>query len=149
WFDENPYERREIAVEAHDNAGHVARDAIVLQPFEIIEETGVSRVLLEASVHDKSGRFVSGLAPSSFSVLEDGVPQEIDLVNQETLPATFALLIDSSQSMSRRIDFVRDAARRFIDFLRPKDQILVAPFTNHVETVTGPTGDRKTILDAV
>jgi Ca-activated chloride channel homolog len=149
WFDENPYERREIAVEVHDSAGHVARDSVVLEPFEIVEETGVSRVLLEASVHDKSGRFVSGLAPASFSVLEDGVPQEIDLVNQETLPATFALLIDSSQSMSRRIDFVRDAARRFIDFLRPKDQILVAPFTKHVEAVTGPTGDRKTILDAV
>ena len=88
-----------------------------------------SRVLLEMSVHDKLGRFVSGLAPSSFAVTEDGVPQEIDLVDQETLPATFALLIDSSQSMSRRIDFVRDAARRFIRYLRPKDQVLVAPFT--------------------
>jgi VWFA-related protein len=149
WFDENPYERREIAVEVLDSAGHAARDSVVLQPFEIVEETGVSRVLLEASVHDKAGRFVSGLAPSSFSVLEDGVPQEIDLVNQETLPATFALLIDSSQSMSRRIDFVRDAARRFVDFLRPKDRILVAPFSKHVGAVTGPTGDRKTILDAV
>jgi Ca-activated chloride channel family protein len=149
WFDENPYERREIGVEVQDSAGRVARDAVVLQPFEIVEETGVSRVLLEASVHDKLGRFVSGLAPSSFSVLEDGVPQEIDLVNQETLPATFALLIDSSQSMSRRIDFVRDAARRFVDFLRPKDRVLVAPFSRHVEAVTGPTGDRKTILDAV
>jgi VWFA-related protein len=77
------------------------------------------------------------------------VAQEIDLVNQETLPATFALLIDSSQSMSRRIDFVRDAATRFVQYLRPKDQVLVAPFTSRLGALTGPTGDRKTIIEAV
>jgi Ca-activated chloride channel family protein len=149
WLDENPYERREIAVEVEDELGHVARDAVELKPFEIVEVTGASRVLLEASVHDKVGRFVSGLARSSFTVTEDGVPQEIDLVNQETLPATFALLIDSSQSMSRRIDFVRDAARRFIHYLRPNDHVLVAPFTRELGALTGPTDDHKTILEAV
>ncbi len=149
WLDENPYERREIAVEAEDQLGHTIRDAIELEPFELVEVTGTSRVLLEMSVHDNVGRFVSGLAPSSFAVTEDGVPQEIDLVNQETLPATFALLIDSSQSMSRRIDFVRDASKRFIQYLRPKDQVLVAPFTRELGALTGPTADHKTILEAV
>ena len=149
WLDENPYERREIAVEVEDELGQIARDVVELKPFEIVEVTGASRVLLEASVYDKVGRFVSGLAPSSFTVTEDGVPQEIDLVSQETLPATFALLIDSSQSMSRRIDFVRDASRRFIQYLRPKDQVLVAPFTRTLGAVTGPTADQKTILEAV
>lgn len=149
WLDENPYERREIAVEVEDELGQVARDVVELKPFEIVEVTGASRVLLEASVYDKVGRFVSGLAPSSFTVTEDGVPQEIDLVSQETLPATFALLIDSSHSMSRRIDFVRDASRRFIQYLRPKDQVLVAPFTRTLGAVTGPTADQKTILEAV
>jgi Ca-activated chloride channel homolog len=149
WLDENPYERREIAVEVENELGQIARDSVELRPFEIAEETGASRVLLEASVYDKTGRFVSGLARSSFTVTEDGVPQEIDLVNQETLPATFALLIDSSQSMSRRIDFVRDAAARFIQYLRPKDQVLVAPFTRGLGALTGPTADHKTIIEAV
>jgi VWFA-related protein len=149
WMDDNPYERREIAVEVEDGAGQIVRDVVELKPFEFVEVTGASRVLLEASVYDKSGRFVSGLAPSSFSVTEDGVPQEIDLVSQESLPATFALLIDSSHSMSRRIDFVRDASRRFIQYLKPKDQVLVAPFTRSLGALTGPTGDHATILEAV
>jgi len=149
WLDENPYERREIAVEVEDDLGRVARDSVELKPFEIVEVTGASRVLLEASVYDKVGRFISGLARSSFTVTEDGVPQEIDLVSQETLPATFALLIDSSHSMSRRIDFVRDASKRFIQYLRPKDQVLVAPFTRELGALTGPTADHKTILEAV
>jgi VWFA-related protein len=149
WLDENPYERREISVEVEDDLGQIVRDSVQLKPFEIVEVTGASRVLLEASVYDKVGRFVNGLARSSFTVTEDGVPQEIDLVNQETLPATFALLIDSSQSMSRRIDFVRDAARRFIQYMRPKDQVLVAPFTRRLGALTGPTDDHKTIIEAV
>ena len=149
WFDENPYERREISIEVEDSLGHSARDSVVLKPFEIVEEAGVSRVLLEAGVYDKQGRFVGGLSKSSFAVTEDGVPQEIDLVNQEALPATFALLIDSSQSMSRRIDFVRDAARRFIKYLRPKDKVLVAPFSRGIGAITGPTDDQKTVLEAV
>jgi Ca-activated chloride channel family protein len=149
WMDENPYERREIAVEVADTLGHTARDSVVLEPFEIVEVTGVSRVLLEAGVYDKNGRFVGGLPRTSFSVFEDGVAQEIDLVDQEMLPATFALLIDSSQSMSRRIDFVRDAASRFVKYLRPKDRVLVAPFSRSVGAVTGPTDDKKTILEAV
>ena len=149
WLDENPYERREIAVEVEAEPGEIARDSIELKPFELVEVTGASRVLLEASVHDKTGKFVGGLVRDHFRVTEDGVPQEIDLVDQETLPATFALLIDSSQSMSRRIDFVRDASTRFIQYLRPKDQVLVAPFTRGLGALTGPTADHKTIIEAV
>jgi Ca-activated chloride channel homolog len=149
WFDENPYERREITIEVADSVGNVARDSVVLEPFEIVEVTGVSRVLLEAGVYDKQGHFVGGLSRSNFEVTEDGVAEEIDLVDQETLPATFALLIDSSQSMSRRIDFVRDSAARFIKYLRPKDRVLVAPFSRSLGAVTGPTSDRQTILEAV
>jgi len=149
WFDENPYERRELVVEVEDSVGRSARDVLVLEPFELTEITSVSRILLEASVYDKQGRFVDGLDRASFVVKEDDVVQEVDVVNQESVPTTFALLIDSSQSMSRRIDFVRDAASRLVKFLRPKDRVMVAPFSKGLAAVTGPTDDRKTILEAV
>jgi VWFA-related protein len=149
WLDENPFERRELAVEIEDSLGHTARDSVPLEAFEILEVADVRSVLLEASVYDSHGRFVRGLGASSFTVQEDGVPQAVDLVSQESLPSTFALLIDSSQSMHRRIDFVRDAAKRFVDFLRPSDRVLVAPFSRGLASVTGPTDDRKTILESV
>lgn len=149
WADENPFERRELRVAVEDSMGRTASDVVVLEPFEIVEIADVRSVLLEASVRDKYGRFVAGLTASSFIVEEDGVPQAIDVVNHERLPATFALLIDSSQSMHRRIDFVRDAARRLIDFLRPADRMVVAPFSLVVGALTGPTSDRKTVLEAI
>ena len=149
WTDENPFERRELAVEVEDSDGRKARDRVVLEAFEITEISEVASVLLEAGVYDRTGRFVSGLSSANFAVKEDGVAQAIDLVSHERVPATFALLIDSSQSMSRRFDFVKDAAARLTAFLRPKDSVVVAPFAKRLAALTGPTGDRRTIIEAI
>ena len=104
WTDGIPFERREIAVAVSDALGREVRDSVVLEPFEIIEETDVTSVMVEASVQDKNGRFVKALPQSAFNVLEDGVPQVLDLARHEAVGATLALLIDSSSSMSRRLD---------------------------------------------
>ena len=66
---------------------------------------------------DKKGRFVGGLQPGDFTLRENGAVQKLDLVTPEAVPATFALLVDSSQSMAPRMDFVRLAARRIAPHL--------------------------------
>jgi VWFA-related protein len=149
WVDENPYEPRQILVQVQDQFGNVARDTVDLKPFEIVEVTGVTSVLLEASVQDKKGHFVSGLTADQFILAEDGEPQALQIVRQESVAATFAMLIDSSQSMSRRMDFVRDAATRLAGYMRPGDRMLVAPFSRRLLPVTGPTDDRKTVAEAI
>jgi VWFA-related protein len=149
WTDANPFEPTRIRVEAADVLGNVVSDAIELAPFEILETTGVSSVLLEATVVDKAGRFVGGLDAVSFRVVENGEPQTIDLVRVESLPVTYVLLIDASQSMHARMQFVRGAAGRLADFLRPDDRVIVAPFAQAIGAITGPTGDRDTIAEAV
>ena len=111
--------------------------------------TGVSRVLLEATVMDKADRFVGDLDAASFRVLENDEPQTIDLATVESLPVTYTLLVDASQSMHARMEFVRAAAGRLADFLRPDDRIIVAPFAKSLGAITGPTGDRETIAGAV
>ncbi len=149
WTDANPFEPTRIRVEASDVFGNVASDVIELAPFEIVEATGVSSVLLEATVVDKADRFVGGLDAASFRVAENDEPQTIDLVRVESLPVTYALLVDASQSMHARMEFVRVAARRLADFLRPNDRVIVAPFAQSLGAITGPTGDRETIAGAV
>ena len=149
WVDENPFERREITVDVTDSLGREARDRVVLEPFDVIEEAQVTSVLLEASVQDKQGRPVKGIPLTQFTVLEDGVPQQVDLAQQETVGVTFALLIDSSRSMSRRLDFVQRTAATLADYMSPLDRMIVAPFSNGVGAVTGPTDDRKTLHEAI
>jgi VWFA-related protein len=149
WVDENPFEPREIVVAVADSLGNTARDKILLKPLELLENTDVRRVLIDASVQDKQGRFIKTLSSSDFRVFEDGTPQTIDVAGKEEMPATFALLIDSSQSMSRRIDFVRGAATRLAEYLRPADRMLVVPFSKTLGVITGPTNDRKTVLESI
>src|SRR6185295_4807778 len=73
----------------------------------------------------------------------------VDLADQGATPVTFALLIDSSQSMGYNVDFVRSAARRLSTYLRKEDKVIVAPFTTGLLPVTGPTNDTQTMLDAI
>ena len=149
WVDENPFERREIAVEAVDGLGRAVTDRVVLDPFEVTEVAEVASVLLEASVQDKRGRFVKDIDGSAFSVFEDGVKQSLDLVSQEAVGATFALLVDSSASMSRRMDFVQRTAATLAGYMTARDRMLIAPFAKDIRAVTGPTSDRATIVEAI
>lgn len=149
WVDENPFERREIAVEAVDMLGNAARDKVVLEPFEVVETAEVASVLLDTSVQDKKGRFVKGVDVSAFTVIEDGQPQTIDLVRQEAVGATFAMLVDSSESMSRRLDFVQRTATTLSRYMGPRDRMVIAPFSREVGSITGPTNDRATIAESV
>jgi Ca-activated chloride channel family protein len=149
WTDENPFEPREIRAEAVDTNGHTAKDSVLLKPLELVEHAQVSSVYVETAVQDKAGRFVTGMGPSAFQLFEDDVPQTLDVVRPEQLAATFTLLIDSSQSMARRIDFVRDAAARLAGYMRKQDRIIVAPFAKKLQTITGPTDDRTTVSDAI
>ncbi|MEO7409479.1 MAG: VWA domain-containing protein [Vicinamibacterales bacterium] len=149
WIDENPFEPREIAVAVADSLGNTARDTVALKPLEVAEETDVTRVLVDAAVQDKTGRYLGNLDAKNFKVREDGVPQLIDVARKEDMPATFALLIDSSQSMSRRMDLVRETASRLSTFMRPKDRIVVVPFSTSLGTITGPTDDMATVADSI
>ena len=149
WVDENPFERREISVAVSDSLGHEVRDNVVLEPFDIVEESDVTSVLVDAAVQDKTGRFLKNLPASAFTVVEDGVPQVLDLARQEAVGATYALLVDSSGSMSRRLDFVQRTAGLLYNYLTPLDRTIVAPFSKSVLSVTGPTDDRQTVTDAI
>jgi hypothetical protein len=136
WVDDNPFERREITVEVEDSAGHAARDTVVLEPFEVSDTTEVFSVVLDAAVRDKTGRFIAGLAPEHFQVTEEDVSQKPQLVSQESVPALFVLLVDSSNSMAHNFDFVRQAAGRLLKYLKPHDTVIVAPFTKTLGAIT-------------
>jgi Ca-activated chloride channel family protein len=149
WVDENPFAAIEIKVEVSDDRGNSARDRVMLKPLEIDEESHVASVLLEAAVQDRTGRFVGGLQPGDFHLTENDVPQQLDLVRQEDVPTIFTLLMDTSQSMAPRVEFVRDAAARLASRMRPQDRMMVVPFSKHLGPVTGPTNDQRTVADAV
>jgi VWFA-related protein len=149
WTDDNPFELRRIRVELEDAAGRVVSDAVDLQPFELVEATEVLSVSVDAAVRDAQGRYPGHLVKEDFTLFEDESPQTVDGSISESVPTTFALLVDSSQSMARNIEFVRRSVAEFPHLLGRTDDALVAPFKGTVTSVTGPTRDPDTLAGAV
>jgi VWFA-related protein len=149
WSDDNPFEPREIGVRAELASGDVLTDVLSLNALVVTEAVEVTSIAIEASVVDAKGRFISNLEASDFMLLENAERQELDQVTQSRQPALFALLVDSSQSMALRYSAVRAAASQLLEPLHPDDQVIVAPFSREITTVTGPTNDAATVLEAI
>jgi len=111
---------------------------------------GVDVVNLNVAVLSSSGdRFVTNLQPQDFIVLEDGVPQEPMIFQQESLPISVVLLLDVSSSMKPRLGTMRRAAAGLIDNLRPEDLAEVVAFNKRPTVLQAFTSDHQKLKEAV
>jgi Ca-activated chloride channel family protein len=149
WTDKNPFVPATIRVEAVGMDGVVGTDAVTLPGLDIKDEAEVASVLLDISVLDEEGQYVRGLTSEHFQVFEDDQTQTIDLVDAATVPTTHTLLVDTSNSMSYRFEFVRRAARRLASSMKPGDQMVVLPFASSLGPMTGPTADLNAVASAI
>ncbi len=103
----------------------------------------VRAVALDVLVTDGKGRFVPGLKPDDFRVLELGVPQELSFFTASRTPVTVVVLLDSSASVRSNLQSVQKAANRFIKKLARGDRARIGFF--HERVVFGPrfTDDMK------
>ncbi len=90
-------------------------------------------VVVNVTVLDQNGKFVSGLKASDFRILEDGQPQKAMAFTAEETPFAAAILLDTSGSMESRLTLGRSAAIRFLDGLRDEDVAAVYNFDTKVE----------------
>ena len=93
----------------------------------------VRLVLLDVSVKDSKGGFVSGLSKDDFSVFENGVRQQISVFAHDDVPVTIGILVDSSRSMIPKYHQVITAATTFIEQSNPQDEIFVLHFNDDVK----------------
>jgi Ca-activated chloride channel family protein len=100
------------------------------QAFRI--SVDVDLVVLQATVRDHSGRFVSDLLEQNFEVYEDGRRQSIRLFRHEDVPVTVGLVIDHSASMGPKLREVVEAARTFARSSNPEDELFVVNFNEKV-----------------
>ncbi|HMO80237.1 MAG TPA: VWA domain-containing protein [Pyrinomonadaceae bacterium] len=92
-------------------------------------------VILNAAITDANGRLVSGLKKNEFTILEDGIEQTVDFFSAEETPFAAVILIDTSGSMGRSVSLARAAATRFLDGLRPDDNVAIYSFDTKVTLV--------------
>jgi Ca-activated chloride channel family protein len=99
-------------------------------PYRI--SVDVHLVALQATVHDRQGRFVSDLSERDFEVYEDGIRQSIRLFRHEDVPVTVGLVVDHSGSMRAKLKEVTAATRTFVKSSNPEDQMFVVNFNESV-----------------
>ncbi len=90
-------------------------------------------VVVNATVLDKNGKFISGLKRTDFQIFEDGTEQKVASFTAEETPFAAAILLDTSGSMDTRLTLGRSAAIRFLDGLRDEDVAAVYNFDVKVE----------------
>lgn len=110
---------------------------------------GSELVLLDVSVADPQGRPFPGLARERFSVAEDGAPQEISFFDAGTAPASIALLLDTSGSMTSRVSRTAEAAARMLDGARAGDEFAVVAFRDEAHVVQPFTADADAVRAAL
>ncbi len=101
------------------------------QDFKI--STQVNLVLLDVSVRDPKGGFVTGLEKESFHVTENGRPQTITSFANKDIPVTVGLVVDNSGSMKPKHQAVVLSAIHLIQASNPKDEVFVVNFNDRVQ----------------
>jgi Ca-activated chloride channel family protein len=107
-------------------ASNTGAKAVEQKEFTI--QTTTRLVLLDVSVKDNAGGFVSGLKKDDFKVSENGKPQEVSQFANSDIPVTVGVVVDESGSMRPKRAQVVTAALVFFHDSNPMDEIFVVNF---------------------
>jgi Ca-activated chloride channel family protein len=109
----------------------------------------VEAVRVDVLVTDRD-KAVVGLKPADFEVLDNGVPQQVDLVSFEQIPLNVVLALDMSESVSGdRLEHLRDASAGLLGALTKDDQAGLVTFTERVVLGSRLTKDLDNIRKAM
>jgi VWFA-related protein len=111
-------------------------------PGEIATRVTPQLMRINASVTDHNGRAIAGMQSTDFAVFEDGAERKIVNVTPATEPFNLVLLLDVSGSVEERIDFIRKAARDFLNTASPQDRISIISFRDDIQVISGFSTDR-------
>ncbi len=100
-------------------------------------------------VTDEKNRAVSGQSAADFEVIENGATREIVSVERSDAPFNLVLLLDVSGSVENYVNFIRKAARNFVDTVGAKDRVSIVIFNEDVKKLSGFTIDKATLSESL
>jgi Ca-activated chloride channel homolog len=111
------------------------------------------QVLLTVTVTDKRNRLVSNLSQSSFTILDEGKPQEITSFNNKEIPLSLGIIVDTSNSMItrevKRLTHVKEGLARFLRLSNESNEYFLMSFDQQPQLVADWTRDAHTVIKAL
>jgi len=99
-------------------------------------KSGVDLVLVPVTVTDSRNRLVHGLDKDNFRVYENNQLQTVQTLSREDAPISVGILLDTSESMTTKVESARHAVMEFIKTSNPADEFFLITFSDRpIETV--------------
>lgn len=111
--------------------------------------SGVDLVALNVVVTDQQQKFVGGLTAQDFAVYEDGVQQDVSFFAATHVPLDLAILLDTSASMTDKIQNVQAAATGFASSMRDGDRVMIVDIKDATRILQPLTGDVNAAIAAI
>ncbi len=114
------------------------------------ENNGTAKIKqVIARVVDSNNRAIGGLEKKDFIVSEYGKDREILSVEPVTAPFNLVLLLDVSGSIDNYVNFIRKAARNFLNTMSPQDKISIVIFSEDVKQISIFTTNRNQLSESL
>jgi Ca-activated chloride channel family protein len=101
------------------------------------------------TVTDDTNRLVTDLTREDFEILDNGRSQEITIFDNEVRPFSVVVMLDTSISMTHRLDDLYAGAEQFLLRLLPHDKAMVGGFNDKIEFSSGFSSDRNSLIAAL
>ena len=109
----------------------------------------VESVRVDVLVTD-NGQPILGLGPADFELLDNGVPQQVELVSFDQVPLNVILALDMSDSVAgERLEQLRGAGGGLLAALHKNDQAALVEFSHAVRQGAKLSADVATVRDAL
>lgn len=100
-------------------------------------------------VTDLKNRAIAGLDAADFEVTEGGTPRQIVSISQSTAPFNLVLLLDVSGSVENYVNFIRKAARNFVNTVGKEDRVSIVIFNDDVKVISKFTTDKGKLSESL
>ena len=96
-------------------------------------------------VLDERNRAIAGLTKEDFEVIEGGEAREVISARPVTAPFNLVLLLDVSGSVDDYVNFIRKAARAFVNTVDPQDRVSIVLFNEDVKVLANFTTNKDNL----
>lgn len=149
----NSPKNRVLKAILRDHEGVLLREEISSYKFDDVQSVNVIEMAIPIAVIDRHGNYVRGLTKDNFELFEDDKPIDIsylNLISQQKGDFHLILLIDISSSMKDKMDYIKDAAKMFLeDLMRKSDKAIVIFFNHEVIEDTDFSNDINELINSI